>query len=320
MGKKVFIAVGHGGGDPGAVGNGFEEKDLNLDIALACRDELTRHGVEVKMDRTTDVELSMSETVGLCNDYGPDLALDIHNNAGGGDGAEVFHHYGGGAGKTLALNILDEVVKIGQNSRGAKTRIGPSGADYYGFIRGTEAPAVIIECAFVDHETDIQIIDTAAERKAMGVAIAKGVLRTLGVAYKAPASQLETPGTLYRVQVGAFSVKANAEKKLRAVKAEGFEDAFVTCVDGKLWRVQVGAFSVKANAERRMAELKEAGFSGYVTTLSGDPVQAPKKTLDEIAKEVIRGDYGDGDEREQRLKAAGYDYDAVQNRVNQLLK
>lgn len=224
---KVFLAVGHGGADPGAVANGFKEKDLNLVIALACRDELVRHGVEVKMDRTTDVELSMSETVGMCNAFKPDLAGDIHNNAGGGDGAEVFHHHGGGKGKTLAENILDEVVKIGQNSRGAKTRVNSSGTDYYGFIRGTDAPAVIVECAFVDSK-DIQIIDTEAEQKKMGVAIAKGFLKTLGIAQKAETTeQVQKPtGKLYRVQIFAGS-KSGAEAMLVKAKQAGFSDAFI---------------------------------------------------------------------------------------------
>ena len=274
MAKKVFIAVGHGGGDPGAVANGFKEKDLNLTIARACRDELTRHGVEVKMDRTTDVELSMSETVGMCNNYCPDIAMDIHNNAGGGDGAEVFHHYGGGTGKTLALNILEAVGEIGQNSRGAKTRLGSDGADYYGFIRGTDAPAVIVECAFVDNKTDIQIIDTAAEQKAMGRAIAKGALKTLGIAYKPQQTQQgdtskpQSGETLYRVQIGAFAKKANAEGQLAKARAAGF-DAFIAVVDGKLYRVQVGAFREKTNAEKMLARVKAAGFSGFVTSLSG---------------------------------------------------
>ena len=48
---KVFLGVGHGGSDPGAVANNTKEKDLNLSIALACRDELVRHGVSVKMSR-----------------------------------------------------------------------------------------------------------------------------------------------------------------------------------------------------------------------------------------------------------------------------
>lgn len=187
MAEKVFIGVGHGGSDPGAVANGFKEKDLNLSIALACRDELERHGVNVLMSRTKDENENLSEKTKECNDFDPRLALDIHNNAGGGDGAEVYYHVGGGTGKVLALNILDEVKEIGQNSRGAKVKTNSSGLDYYAFIRNTNAPAVIVECAFLDNKNDLQIIDTAAEQKKMGIAIAKGVLKTLGIAYKVEA-------------------------------------------------------------------------------------------------------------------------------------
>ena len=217
---KVFIGVGHGGSDPGAVANNTKEKDLNLSIALAFRDELERHGVSVKMSRTKDEDDSLSEEIKECNAYSPDLAVEIHNNAGGGDGAEVFHHHGGSKGKTLADNILAEIVKIGQNSRGAKIRKNSQGKDYYGFIRNTSCPAVIIECAFVDNANDLEILATESKRKAMGQAIAKGVLKTLGVAY-----QSET-GTIYRVQVGAYLVKENAVAMQKKIKAVGF-DAFI---------------------------------------------------------------------------------------------
>ena len=51
---KVFLGVGHGGKDCGAAANGFEEADINLNIAMACYDELVRNGVEVKMSRISD--------------------------------------------------------------------------------------------------------------------------------------------------------------------------------------------------------------------------------------------------------------------------
>ncbi len=217
---KVFIGVGHGGSDPGAVANGVREKDLNLSIALACRDVLKRHGVEVKMSRTKDEEDSLSEEIKECNAYGPDLAVDIHNNAGGGDGAEVFYHYGGGESKNLAENILAEVVKAGQNSRGAKVRKNSQGKDYYGFIRQTSAPAVIVECAFVDNATDLKILASESKRKAMGEAIAKGILKTLGVEIQSEKA------SLYRVQVGAYLLRDNAVAMQKKIKAVGF-DAFI---------------------------------------------------------------------------------------------
>lgn len=186
MSKRVFLGVGHGGKDPGAMGNGFEEADLNLSIALACQAELVRHGVIVGMSRTKDENDDLPEEIRECNAFDPDIALDIHNNAGGGDGAEAYHHHGGGTGKVLAENILAEIVKIGQNSRGAKIRKNANGDDYYGWIRLVNKPSVIVECAFVDNAKDIQIIDTAAEQKAMGIALAKGILKTLGIAYQQP--------------------------------------------------------------------------------------------------------------------------------------
>ena len=217
---KVFLGVGHGGTDGGAAANGVKEKDLNLSIALACRDELEKHGVSVKMSRTKDENDPISEEIKECNAYSPDLAIDIHNNAGGGDGAEVFYHYGGGKGKTLAENILAEIVKVGQNSRGIKTRVNSQGKDYYAFIRNTSCPAVIVEACFIDNASDLKILATESQRKTMGEAIAKGILKTLGVEIQGEKS------TLYRVQVGAYLVKANAEAMQKKIKAVGF-DAFI---------------------------------------------------------------------------------------------
>ena len=93
MAKKVFIGVGHGGADNGAVANGLREDNLNLAIALACRDELTRHGVKVGMSRTKDEADPLSDEIKECNAFKPDYAVEIHNNAGGGDGVVINANY-----------------------------------------------------------------------------------------------------------------------------------------------------------------------------------------------------------------------------------
>lgn len=216
---KVFLGVGHGGSDPGAVANGVKEKDLNLSIALACKDMLAKHGVAVKMSRSKDENDPIGEEVNECNAFSPDLAVDIHNNAGGGDGGEVFYHHGGGKGKTLAENILAEIVKVGQNSRGIKTRTNSSGKDYYAFIRNTNCPAVIVECAFVDNASDLKILATERDRQEMGVAIAKGILKTLGV-------EIQSEKGYWKVQVGAYLYRENAVAMQKKIKSVGF-DAFI---------------------------------------------------------------------------------------------
>lgn len=227
MAKKVFIGVGHGGKDPGAVGY-LIEADINLEMAIACRDYLVANGVEVKMSRTKDENDDISEEVRECNAYNPDLAVDVHNNAGGGDGFEVLHSIVGGTGKILAQNIEAEVKKIGQNSRGCKTKKNSSGKDYYHFIRSTACPAVILEGVFVDNKADAAQADTLAEQKAFGVAYAKGILKTLGIT-PVDIGDVFTDGTkdtLKRVQVGAYRNKENADELVKKLKADGY-DAFI---------------------------------------------------------------------------------------------
>lgn len=133
---------------------------------------------------------------------------------------------------------------------------------------------------------------------------------------------------LYRVQVGAYSIRSNADNMLAKIKAKGF-DAFVTQVDG-MYKVQVGAYSVKANADAQLKKIKNAGFDAFITTKSGTQVSSSastkKKSNAEIAKEIYYGTcsdprwstWGNGDTRRERLKAAGYDYNAVQKEVSKL--
>ena len=212
--KKVFLGVGHGGSDPGAMANGLKEKDLNLSIALACRTELERHGVQVLMSRYRDENDPLTEEIRECNAYSPDLAIDCHNNAGGGDGFEAYYSIVGGQSKALALNIEAEVKAIGQNSRGCKTRRNSYGTDWYGFVRETKAPAVLVECAFVDSK-DVEIIDTEAERKVMGIALAKGILKTLGITWKAAAPA--QPSVSYGVWVAPITKKEDAQKRQKEI-------------------------------------------------------------------------------------------------------
>lgn len=132
-------------------------------------------------------------------------------------------------------------------------------------------------------------------------------------------SNISTGNVLYRVQTGAFYKKANADAQLAKVKAAGF-DTYMVQVSG-LYKIQVGAYSKKENADAMAAKLKAAGFDTYITTEKGEAVTTfpAKKSIDEVAREVIAGKWGNGEERKKRLIAAGYDYNAVQAKVNALL-
>ena len=140
--------------------------------------------------------------------------------------------------------------------------------------------------------------------------IASEVNKRLGSTNIKPAPE-KPSGGLYRVQTGAFKSKTNADAMLAKVKAKGFDTYMVKV--GDLYKIQAGAFKVKANAEAMMKKLQAAGFSAFITTEEG-----AGKSVDELAREVLQGKWGNGAERKKRLEAAGYDYAAVQKKVNQL--
>jgi hypothetical protein len=100
-------------------------------------------------------------------------------------------------------------------------------------------------------------------------------------------------GTLYYVQTGAYSNKANADAQYNRVKTAGFEAIMKKA--GNLYRVQVGAYSQKANADAMATRLKAAGFETYVTTTGGTqvaagstPAPSPTKTIKVGSKVKVR--------------------------------
>lgn len=80
------------------------------------------------------------------------------------------------------------------------------------------------------------------------------------------------------------------------------------------------------NGADRKTRLESAGYSYSAVQervneiLYGSNTSAPSKSIDTIAREVIRGDWGNGQDRKNRLTAAGYSYHEVQKRVNEILK
>lgn len=116
---------------------------------------------------------------------------------------------------------------------------------------------------------------------------------------------------LYKVQVGAYKNKANAKERVKKLKRAGF-DAII--IEGEsLYRVQAGAFKERVNADNLIAKLKAKGFDSFI-------IGSTSKSVDALANEVIKGLWGNGPDRKKRLISAGYDYNAVQKRVNEILR
>ena len=199
--SKVFLSAGHGGTDPGAVGYGMKEKDINLQILLSCKSELERHGVNVVCSRTKDENDPVAQEVKEANASGADIAVSFHTNAGGGDGSETFYYPTSVGGKKLAELCEKHTKEISQNSRGIK-----SGKNLY-FVKNTKMVAVLCECAFIDNNTDNDIIDTVAEQKSFGIAYAKAILEYFGIAYKESKSDVPF---LVKVSIDNLNIRTGA--------------------------------------------------------------------------------------------------------------
>ena len=167
--KKIYINPGHSDKDPGAVGH-EKERRLNVAVSQYMRDYLlANYECEIRMNPGT-----MGSLTEICNDannWGADLFVSNHFNAGKGDGYEALVYNQ----KRVELGrIFEKYVKeAGQNSRGVKLR--PDLA----VLKNTNMPAVLNEGAFVDNLKDIQDWNDDAELKKMGEAYAKAAAEFL---------------------------------------------------------------------------------------------------------------------------------------------
>ena len=228
---KIFIDPGHGGNDPGAVGNGLQEKSLTLAIARKIRDRLKNfENVQIRMSRETDKYLTLSQRANDANNWGADYFVSIHINSAGGTSGEGFESFifNGSVSKATIANqnvIHAEIVKAtGFRDRGKKRA-------NFAVLRQTKMPAILTENGFINNPADVNklkqdsFLNKIADGHVEGLAKALG-LKKKAVAKPAPA-KTTTSGKLYRVQVGAFSQKENAEKLAAELKKKGY-DTYIT--------------------------------------------------------------------------------------------
>jgi len=184
--KKIYIDPGHGGDDPGAVANGFIERDINLVMSFALAKFLKFLGADIKLSRATNsVNKSIESRAKEALAWRSDLLISVHNNAGGGDGFEAIHTIfeEQSIGDDVAKSIGRAVVEYtDQNVRRIFNKENSKGRDWYGINRlSGRIPSVITEGAFLDHAEDVKIIDTVEEQQYFGYIIGIGIATYFGV-------------------------------------------------------------------------------------------------------------------------------------------
>ena len=209
----IYIAAGHGGNDPGAVSGKYIEKALTLKTALACQNYLRNYECETVMARTTDKSCTVAYKMEEVEKKRPSLVLEIHYNAGGGEGCEVYYWHTHAPSKSLAQKVLAEMVKLGQKSRGIKE--SKAGTSYnFGMCRQaatTGIPSILGEYAFVDNAKDQAKINSDAKLRAVGEAYAKAAVSYLGLKKKAEPTKPPTGGGSGVIAIGS-TVKVSGTK------------------------------------------------------------------------------------------------------------
>lgn len=220
MSKKIYISPSNQQGNAYAVGS-TNEKEQCRKIARACVDYLKKSGFSVKCTYNDDMYARVRES----NAFGADMHIAIHTNA------TTAHKTTGGT-QILLYDLTGERKKAGQAvfNRLAPLTPGTSAErliakpDFYE-VNSAKGMTIYCECEFHDTKQGAEFI--IANTKTIGEAIAKGVCDYYGV--KVPQkgnSASQKNETLYKIQVGAFSNKKNAENYLKKLKVAGF-DGFI---------------------------------------------------------------------------------------------
>ena len=214
---KVFLSPSNQYDNRYAYGNTTEGEQCGK-IAEACKVALERSGVAVKLMH----DESMQEKCQTSNAFGADLHVPIHTNAFNGTvtGTRMFCFNSNGEGMKACQAIFNRLAPI---TPGTSENIRVDASLYE--VRVPSAPTAYIECEFHDSvESAEWIINHTGY---IGETIARGICDYFGISFKEkePPKPAEpaTTDTLYRVQVGAFAIRENAEKMLARLKAAGFE-------------------------------------------------------------------------------------------------
>lgn len=186
---RVCIDPGHGGNDPGAIGNGYYEKVLTLKVSLELRKILIDNGIDVIMTRETDEHITDDTRINKVINSRADICLSIHFNAanGNGKGTETIFQINNEKSKELSEYILDSISTLGIKKRSAYSKVSQKNpnSDYYFMLRRTRPiNTVIVECLFIDNSKDIEFIKEENSINRLADSIAKGILKYFGVLEK----------------------------------------------------------------------------------------------------------------------------------------
>jgi len=210
--KTIILSAGHGGRDPGAVGNGVRESEAVLQVCLYCRDYLNKHyeGHKLVLPRATDKFVSLPARRDITRDAGADLYVSIHMNSfnnPSANGFETFTHSGPLYDTTLQhQKVIHETVYKYMQTLGVRDR-GRKRADHY-VTRVMPCPTVLIEYLFISNSREAEFAKDSKKLAGMGRATAEGIAKALNLQQ---ADKPVEPGPLPEIQ-RTIEVRVNGKR------------------------------------------------------------------------------------------------------------
>ena len=341
---KLFVIAGHGAGDPGACSDGYSEADLVRKLASKLK---SRGGSEVTVGDTS-VNWYASDYIskGKCPKGVPVIELHMDSAAASAKGGHVIIKSDLPADKyDLALQKFIASFMPGRS----QTLVGHSELANPNRAYRMGVNYRLMECGFISNDGDRNKFINQMDELADGILAAFGIKgsgssSSSGSSTSKPStskpstskpststgSSSEKTGTgfggKYRCNCSALNVRdkpslsGSVVTQYKSGQTVNLDDWY-KIADGYVWGRYTGASSGK---KRYVAVGKATGkpeSNDYLVKVSGSSSSSSssKKSIDELAREVIAGKWGNDPQRSQKLKAAGYDAAAVQKRVNQLL-
>jgi N-acetylmuramoyl-L-alanine amidase len=222
---KIMLDAGHGYNTPGKRSpDGMREYDFNREVASEAKVLLEKYkGIIVYYAHSDERDVPLKERTDKANRFGVDCYVSIHANAYGTTwnnvrGIESFIYT---TKPEEAFDLAEKVQKklisvTGLPNRGVKT------ADFH-VLRETKMTAILIECGFMTNREDCKLLRSAEYRKTCAEAIVQGIKEKYSLQLAHSSAADKTNERLYRVQIGAFSQKKNADALAEKLRKEGYD-------------------------------------------------------------------------------------------------
>lgn len=221
---RIFIDCGHGGKDFGAIGNDLHEKDITLDIGLKIKEGLSAYkDAEILLSREKDVYLTLDERTDKANAWRADVLISIHTNSFTDKNAKGFESYiynGNVSSGTIAFqNVLHAEI---MRELGAEVEERGKRRANFHMLRESNMKAVLTENLFISNASDANLLKSSSFRQKIANGHIIGIAKFLGLQKKEQPTKKPTEEKFYRVQVGAFEDRENAENLVNDLMKQGY--------------------------------------------------------------------------------------------------